>query len=475
LKKGKGRAAVRILLVEPQISPFDVPTGTFGLPPPYHLERIAGAVVDQHEVRILDMRIENDMAALRRALSEFQPDMVGCSCVAANSHLAKDVLAVAKQTDPGIHTVVGGHHPSLMPESMYAPCIDTVVIGEGELTLRELAGLRDANLKPDAVKGIAWRNPDGSYTVNPPRELMDLATLPPAARQLTRQYRDRQLYYRGTWRPTDSIISSRGCPFRCNFCGLWKIHRGKYRCRPPEQVVDELQLITDPFVNFVDDNTLDNVRNADSLASMIRERGIRKTYELYARADTVVSHPELVAKWRDLGMKLLLIGLESVDPAALEAMNKGVSMEVNRAAIRICHDHDVEIAAYFIVNPQFSRDDFRRLSAFVAESRLTHPIFTILTPFPGTELYAEVQNTMISKDLRLIDFYHTVMPTKLPLEEFYEEFLGLYRRAYPFKAFIKAAFHNTAMLSPKTLKINVRVKRKMAALYSHHRVAGLTG
>jgi radical SAM superfamily enzyme YgiQ (UPF0313 family) len=466
---------VRILLVEPQISPFDVPTGTFGLPPPYHLERIAGAVVDRHEVRILDMRIEDEMAALRRALSEFQPDLVGCSCVAANSHLAKAVLAAAKQADPAILTVAGGHHPSLVPESMFTPFIDVIVIGEGELTLSELADMRGANVKPAAVKGIAWRGPDGTFTLNPPRELMDLATLPPAARHLTRQYRDRQLYYRGSWRPTDSIISSRGCPFRCNFCGLWKIHRGKYRCRPPEQVADELQLITDPYVNFVDDNTLDNVRNADRLATLIRERNLRKTYELYSRADTVVAHPELVAKWRDVGMKLLLIGLESVDPAALVAMNKGVSMEVNRAAIRICHDNDVEIAAYFIVNPQFDRDDFRRLSDFVSENKLTHPIFTILTPFPGTELFAEVQHAMISGDLRLIDFYHTVMPTRLPLEEFYEEFLGLYRRAYPLKAFIKAVFQHKAMLSPGTLKINARVRGKMAALYSHHQAAGLSG
>lgn len=462
---------MRILLIEPQISPFDVPTGTFGLPPPYHLERIAGAVTDAHEVRILDMRIDREPAALRAALDAFQPDMVGCSCVAANSHLAREALAMAKQTSPDIVTLVGGHHPSLMPESMNDPAIDYVVIGEGELTLRELAGMRAANAGPETVRGIAYRRGDGTFTVNPPRDLMDLDTLPPAARELTKSYRQRQLYYRGNWRPTDSIISSRGCPFRCNFCGLWKIHRGRYRCRKPEHVADELQTITDPFVNFVDDNTLDNVRNADRLASLIKERGIRKTFELYSRADTVVSHPELVTKWRDVGMKLLLIGLESPDQDSLESMNKGISAETNRKAIEICHANDVEIAAYFIVNPSFTRENFRRLSDYVAAHRLTHPIFTILTPFPGTELFDTVKDTLISRDLRLIDFYHTVMPTALPLEEFYEEFLGLYRRAYPLSAFLKAVFQKKALLSPRTLKINAQVRRKMQALYRHHEEA----
>ena len=459
---------MRILLVEPQVSPFDVPTGTFGLPPPYHLERLAGAVIDSHEVSILDMRIDQDMAALRDRLTTFKPDMVGCSCVAANSHLAREVLAVAKQVDRDIITLVGGHHPSLCPESMNDPAIDVIVIGEGEFTLRELATLRTTDTKLASIAGIAWRDPAGTLVVNPPRDLMNLDLLPMAARSLTQTYRERQLYYRGSWRPTDSIISSRGCPFRCNFCGLWKVHRGRYRCRKPGHVADELQLITDPFVNFVDDNTLDNVRNADALATVIKERGIRKTFELYSRADTVVGHPDLVAKWRDVGMKLLLIGLESADQSSLEAMNKGLSTEVNRKAIEICHANDVEIAAYFIVDPRFTRDDFRRLSDYVAAHSLTHPIFTILTPFPGTELYASVKDTLLTHDLRLIDFYHTVMPTALPLEEFYEEFLNLYRRAYPLSAFLKAVFKQKALLSPRTLKINARVRRKMQALYRHH-------
>lgn len=460
---------MRILLVEPQISPFDVPTGTFGLPPPHHLERLAGALLDRHEVKILDMRIEQEMASLVRALSDFNPDLVGSSCVAANSHLAKAALETVKRIHPDIITVVGGHHPSLMPEDLNEPSIDYVVIGEGEHTLRDLAAMRENNVKPEAVNGIAYRDRHGVFTLTPPRELADMDVLPPAARHLTRPYRDRQLYFRGSWRPTDSIISSRGCPYRCNFCGLWKLYRGKYRSRSPEKVADELQSIVDPFVNFVDDNTLDNVKNASRLAALIEERGIHKTYELYGRADTVVAHPELVEHWRRVGMKLLLIGLESVDQESLEKMNKKASIELNREAIRICHDNDIEIAAYFIVNPSFDRDDFRRLSEYVEANGLTHPIFTILTPFPGTELYREVKDTLITQDFRLIDFYHTAMPTRLPIEEFYEEFINLYRRAYPLKGFLKGLFKNRAMLSPRMLKMNLRMKQKMLALYDHHR------
>jgi hypothetical protein len=124
---------MRILLVEPPISPFDVPTGTFGLPPAYHLERLAGGLVKDHDVRIFDMRID---PSLSEELDDFEPDMVGCSCVAANSHLAKEVLWKAKQQHPGTVTVIGGHHPSLSPESCSENYIDFVVIGEGEASLK---------------------------------------------------------------------------------------------------------------------------------------------------------------------------------------------------------------------------------------------------------------------------------------------------------------------------------------------------
>ena len=94
-------------------------------------------------------------------------------------------------------------------------------------------------------------------------------------------------------------------------------------------------------------------------------------------------------------------------------------------------------AAYLIVDPAFDREELRHLSEYVEENNLTHPVFTILNPFTGTDLYDMVKKTFITEGFELIDFFHTVIPTKLPLDEFYQEFLGLYSRAYPFKNFTK--------------------------------------
>jgi len=411
------------------------------------------------------MRLDED---LDTELTRFTPKIVGCSCVAANSHLAKQVLRRVKEVAPDIITVVGGHHPSLMPEDCNEAFIDAVVIGEGEETLCELVRACESKSNWGEIPGIAYRSKDGGFQINRDRELMDLNKLPMPARSLTQRYRDKRLYFRGNWRPIDSTITSRGCPNRCTFCGLWKINRGKYRTRAPRLIADEIESIIAPNISFIDDNTLDHVENASALADEIERRDIKKRYEVYGRVDTIVRRPDLVEKWRSVGMELLLVGLEACDDQALKEMKKRTTADMNRRAIEICHANGVEVAAYLIVNPGFDHEDFRRLSRYVEENNLTHPVFTILSPFPGTDLYNMVKEALITEGFELIDFFHTVLPTKLPLDEFYEEFLGLYRRAYPFKNFIKSIVQRKAVLSPSMISMNYKVRKRLASLRHHH-------
>jgi radical SAM superfamily enzyme YgiQ (UPF0313 family) len=456
---------MKVLLVEPPLSPYDITTKIFFMPPPYHLEVLAGKLLAHHDVHILDMRIDED---LDTELSKFRPDMVGCSCVAANSHIVKQILMKIKEVAPDTITVVGGHHPSLMPADCSETFIDAVVVGEGEETLNEFVEACESDRNWGEIPGIAYRLEDGEFRINRDRELMDLSDFPKPARSLTKHNRDKGLYFRGNWRPLDCTISSRGCPNKCTFCGLWKINRGRYRARPVRSIADELEAVPAANIMFIDDNTLDHVENASALAQELKQRGIKKNYELYGRVDTVVRHPDLVEKWCDVGMKLLLLGLEAPNDEALKEMRKRTTTEMNRRAIEVCHANGVEVAAYLIVDPAFDHEDFRRLSEYVEQNNLTHPVFTILSPFPGTDLYNMVKNTFITEGFELLDFFHTVLPTKLSLDEFYQEFLGLYRRAYPFKKFIKAVAQRKAVFSPRMISMNLKLRKGMGSLRNHH-------
>jgi len=299
--------------------------------------------------------------------------------------------------------------------------------------------------------------------------LIDIDTMPVAHRALTERYRKK--YFRGTWRPTASIIFSRGCPFRCEFCAEWKINNGMYRVRDPRAVVNEIAGMKEHYIHFIDDNTLENYQCARRLADCIKAEGIKKTYEVYGRADTIVKHPDLIERWREIGLKLVLIGFESISEEKLRQWNKRISLKTNDEAIDILHSNGIEIAAYFIVDPDFSREDFEALSSYVESKKLTHPIFTVLSPFPGTELRDKRRKELITSSYQILDFFHTVLPTRLPLKEFYEHFSGLYFRAYASRKALRHVFKPKAFFSLRLIFGNKKLKRKLKELYRHHEKA----
>lgn len=424
---------MRVLLIEPPFSSDQVHVKSFGLAEPLSLE-ILGGCLRGHDVRLLDMRIDPD---LRATMQSFQPDIVGAGCYATGLYLTKRLFRQVKAIDPSCLTVAGGHHASLIPQDFSDPGIDVVCVGEGERTLPELVRAREKKQDLLGVPGLALRtNGTGALTLTPRREQVCLDEMPLPDRSLVSHYR--QQYFRGAWRPIMSMTTERGCPYRCHFCSMWKVNEGKYRVRSPESVVGEIAGLESPYVDFIDDNTLHDVRRALRIAELLKQSGIQKTYKAYARSDTVARHPEVVEKWREVGMKLVLVGLESFCDEDLQRYGKRNSIANNEEAIRILHANDVEIASYFVVHPDYRAEDFDKLEQYVERWGLSHPVYTVLTPLPGTEYYAEVQDRLLTRNYEYFDFFHSVLPTRLPAREFYERFYGLWRRSYSFKNFLKA-------------------------------------
>jgi len=424
---------MRILLAEPPISPFDVPTGLLGLPEPLALELIAAEVEPHHDVEILDMRLGRE---LQPKLETFEPDVVATGTVAATMHLGKEILEQAKEFNPQILTIVGGHHATMMPNDFDEKYVDIIVVGEADFTFAEIIRRYEKKQYLGSIRGLYLKK-DGTRFFTGDYELIDLDEMPIPRRELTAGDRDK--YFRGAWRPITSMVSSRGCPFNCKFCSLWIMNKGKYRNRKAELVVDEIAGIKSEYIDFVDDNTLDDLKRSERLTSLLKDRGIKKKYKLYGRPDTVVKSPDLIEKWKDVGLEILLVGLESFRDKELREWGKTNTAEINEKAVHILKRNEVELSAYFVIDPQYDRRDFQKLSEYVERMDLTHPIFTILCPFPGTELFKERYDELITRDYRLFDLFHTVFPTKLPLDEFYEEFAKLYAQAYSFEKYKQIA------------------------------------
>jgi hopanoid C-3 methylase len=425
---------VKILLVQPPPPPDWIGFRRTAMPEPLALETIGAVARVNHDVQLLDMRFDPSLEA---TLEAFQPDAVAVTCLTTEVYSAQDVLRQVKRLRPETFTITGGLHASLIPEDFQAAYVDALVIGEGELTFQDLLAVLDrTDRRPGealaGVEGLAWRRgaPDGrdnEWVFNKPRPLApNIDSMPIPARDLTSRWTKDYFFLFES--PHTLVSTSRGCPFKCNFCSVWKFYHNKCRYMSAERVVDELEALPTTSVSFVDDNFLANVPRAFKIAELIKKRGVKMTYYgMQARTDTISKHPDLVAAWREIGLETILIGFEAASQARLDSVSKGATLEQNERAMDILNELRIHMWGAFIVDPQFTKEDFQELKSYRERKGVIYPQFTILTPLPGTDLYRERYNELVTHDYRLFDALHAVLPTRLPREEFYKEFASLYR------------------------------------------------
>ena len=413
---------MRILLVQPDYVE-GIGFRLAALPEPLHLEMIA-ATVPEHEVRILDMRLE---AGLEAAVESFAPDLVGITALTTEVYSALDVAQRVKSLSPDIFIVAGGHHASLLPEDFQVPEVDAIAIGEGEQVFPQLVAALAGRQDLSDVPNLIWRDGDDTFIRNRATTgRIDMDTLPLPRRDLTAAYRHGYSFM--CHQPDTSVATGRGCPYRCNFCSVWEFYGGRTSQMSPQRVLRELAEIGTEHVTFVDDNFLINHRREDAIADMIRAEGLKMRFSMECRTDSIVRHPDLVAKWVGVGLGGVLLGLEGAGDGTLERVNKRNTTATNERAIKILHDHGVVIWGAFIVDPGWTVDQFKQLREYVDRHEITHTQFTVLTPLPGTQLYRERCHELLTHDYRCFDTMHAVVPTRLPREVFYQQFAGLYRQ-----------------------------------------------
>jgi radical SAM superfamily enzyme YgiQ (UPF0313 family) len=260
--------------------------------------------------------------------------------------------------------------------------------------------------------------------------------------------------------------TSKGCPYRCRFCAQWKLAGGRYLKREPERVVEELAGLEEKFVFFADDESLVDFSRMKNLAGLIKDAGVKKQYFLYGRSDTIVRNPELLEIWRGIGLERVFVGFEFLKDEDLRYIRKGSTASDNEKAIKVLQDLDIEIYASFILRPEFNKSDFKAIRDYCRHLRLSFASFAVLTPLPGTDFYEEVRNQLLTHNYDYFDFIHTLLPTTLPLKEFYEEYYQLYKKAIPFqKQFLLALKRFPIQEIPPLIKKSTRVLNQLKNAY----------
>jgi magnesium-protoporphyrin IX monomethyl ester (oxidative) cyclase len=220
--------------------------------------------------------------------------------------------------------------------------------------------------------------------------------------------------------PAASVEFTRGCPWDCSFCSAWTFYGRSYRRASPEAAADDLAAVAEPGVFIVDDVAFIRPEHGDAIAAELERRKIRKQYYLETRADVLLRNQEVFQRWRRLGLSYMFLGMEALDTEGLERFRKRVSPDDNFRALEIARKLGVAVAINLIVDPQWDTERFRVVREWALEvPEIVH--LSVMTPYPGTEIWHTESRKLTSLDYRLFDIQHAVLPTKLPLAEFYRE------------------------------------------------------
>lgn len=211
--------------------------------------------------------------------------------------------------------------------------------------------------------------------------------------------------------------------------------------KAPDKVTEEIIDIEEKHIFLTDDIAFVNRDEAEKLALLLKENRIRKTYTCETRADLIVRNKELLKRWKEAGLKTVFVGIEKIDEEGLKSVNKRTKATTNEKALGILKSVGIKPIATFIVDPMFGEEDFDRLKDYAIANNLMAPAYTILTPLPGTQVYEERKKELITRNYLMYDLLHAVLPTRLPLERFYERFAELYNLG-----------HSTSKFGPKFFK-----------------------
>ncbi len=411
---------MKILFIRPKPSPVTIGLQHLMIVEPLELEILATLIKEMHEVRIIDMILENQKVDY--FISEFNPDVLCLTGYITHIPEMIEYCKIAKQIDRNISTIVGGVHIEKFPEDIDHEYVDYRVVRNATITFPLLIDF--LNGRSNFPSGVLRLHED--IDENTLQDYDFYTPLPD--RKLTAKYRHKYFYV--FHNRVALIKTSFGCPYQCKFCFCRKITGYNYFVRPIDEVIHELESINEEEIYIVDDDFLISAGRIREFIRLLKERNIRKRYLVYGRADFITNYPELIEDFKEVGLRTVIVGLESFEDYELKGFNKLTDTNTNRLAMSVLNSNKVDCYAAVIISPSWSREDFRKAGDIMIELGIRFVNLQPLTPLKGTGLSVEDENLIIERnDFPKWDLAHvSIRPEKMSVEEFYKNILNLYER-----------------------------------------------
>ncbi len=359
-------------------------------------------------------------------------DLVGISAITPTSREAYRIAAYLRHAH--IPVVIGGIHATFLPDEaiQYA---DYVVRGEADFTFPALVECLRAGEKPLHLPGVSY-HAGGEIIHNPCAQTwVNVEELP---------IPDLSLFARGGIRRSVPVMTSRGCPFNCTFCSVTPMFGRGYRYRSTESVLQELALYRGRHVFFCDDNfTADRRRSLELLQGMIDRKINLRGFGAQVRVE-VARDDELMALLRRTGCHIVYLGLESINEETLKVYNKRQSVEDIATAIGRFHAYGIRVHGMFVLGSDMDTvETIRETVDFALQLRIDTVQFLMLTPLPGTPLFAklEQEGRLLTRDWELYDGHHAVFqPARMSAAELQEETVRAFQRFYSHRHILQNFF-----------------------------------
>ncbi len=327
------------------------------------------------------------------AVAVLKPDMIGVSATTSGFLDGYRLASLVKEKCPGVITVFGGVHISALGGALLENYreIDYLCLGEGEVTMAELADGRE----PKTIDGLAWRN-GKKVTVNPPRvHIADLDSLPfPAYGKLAGFPRGYNLplfsYVRA---PGATMITSRGCPYQCSYCDRSVFKRG-FRYNSAGYIYEHMKHLRTGFgvrhVNIYDDLFTMNRERIEELCRLLVTKPLGMNFNCAVR----VGHADdaLLALLKKAGCLMVSLGIESADPEMLKRHKAGVKLDAVRDTVARIRKQGLRAKGLFMMGlPGETEESIRATSDFVISLGLDDMNMAKFTPFPGAPIWAGIE------------------------------------------------------------------------------------
>jgi anaerobic magnesium-protoporphyrin IX monomethyl ester cyclase len=358
-----------VLALNPYFGSGTAPLGIF---PPTGLEYIVASMKNLvGKITLLDLRGEKTYQDPKK-LSEFIRAEIDLVCISIGWETKfEKICDFVSQLPPEVTTIVGGYKATLEVEYLFERCpnIDMIVRGEGEEVIQQIV----KEVPHKDILGLSYRE-NGSIVHNQIHPLPDVTNIPFPDRSLRRHdYHITQEGVRLSRHTIDTILSARGCPFKCKFCTLSLNSLGQKRSyteRPVESVIEEMKTITADIVLFSDDNFATNPKRSEKLCDMIIANNIKKTFLIQTRID-IAKHPVLLDKAWKAGFRIFLIGIESPHDWILKLIQKGITQQQIRDAFAVLTKYDFFLHGYFIYgNIGETEEEMVYIAKFAKELKL---------------------------------------------------------------------------------------------------------